>query len=534
MKAMKKIFIVLMIMGGILSCDDRFEEMNRPKKNPTEVTGEPLFANGVRNMFDMMASTDVNSNIFRLLSQYWAQTTYPDESQYNIVGREIADNFWEIAYRDVLKDLDEAGRVIRANYDPNVDDEATINNQLAMISICKIYTYSVLVDAFGAIPYQQAINDDALVPEYDPGDEVYSHLIDSLDAAIETLDPNAEGFSSTQDLIYEGDVAGWLKFANSLKLRLAITIADVEPQTASTMVSEAVAGGLFLSNADNATIQYQGAPPSTNPLWEDLVQSGRADYVISNTVVDRMQDLFDPRLPVYGAGMDFEYPINPSTRKKRDSVFTTGGNMVLYYPAHDSIVYKTTPFTIYAKDSSEQLQLFIGGEFGTSNTYSANSHVGDLFHEPDLEGIAMDYAEVQFLLAEAAARGFDTPGSAADHYEEGIRASMEYWGVDPDNIEDYLDQPSVAYNSAPGTWREKIGIQSWLAFYNRGFEGWTVWRRLDFSGFNVPDGLTAEDIPNRLTFPIEEATLNPTSFKSAVELIGGSDDVQTKVFWDVH
>lgn len=523
-----------MILGGVFSCDDRFEEMNRPKKNAITVTGEPLFANGVRNMSDMMANTDVNINIFRLLAQYWAQTTYPDESQYNLVGREIADNFWEMAYRDVLKDLDEASRVIRENFDPNVDDEATVNNQIAMIDICKVYTYAVLVDAFGAVPYKQALNDDVLVPVYDPGDEVYMSIIDTLDAAITTLDPQAGGFSATQDLVYEGDVGGWVKFANSLKLRLAMTIADVQDEKARTMVAEAIVGGLFQGNEDNAAIEYEEAPPSTNPLWEDLVQSGRADYVIANTIVDQMQALWDPRLPVYATGMDFTYPVDDQTNQKRDSVFTEGGDMVLYYPDRDSIVFVTTPFTISVADSAEQVRLFIGGEYGTANTYSANSHVGDLFHEPDLEGLLMDYAEVQFLLAEAAEHGYTTPGTAADHYSEGIRASMEYWGVDEALIDDYLSQPNVDYTTAPGDWNQKIGLQSWLAFYNRGFEGWTVWRRLDFSGFNVPDGLTAEDIPNRLTFPIEEATLNPSNFRAAIEMIGGSDDVQTKVFWDVR
>lgn len=531
---MKKIFLIVLLTGLVFSCDDHFEELNRPKKNATAVTGESLFANGVRNMFDMMVNSDVNVNIFRLLAQYWAQTTYPDESQYNIVGREIADNFWEVAYRDVLKDLDEAAKVIEQNFDPVVQDEATKNNQLAMIEICKVYTYAILVDAFGAIPYEEALNDDILIPSYDDGAMVYNSIIERLDAAISTLDPTAEGFSSVQDLIYEGNVVQWQKFANSLKLRLAINLADVNHDAAAAMVNEAVAAGLFESNADNASIQYQATPPSTNPVWEDLVQSGRKDFVIANTIADKMQALSDPRLKVYAAGMDFQYPRDPSTNLRRDSTFAEGSTMILYYPASDSIVYQTPPFTIFAKDSTKQVQLFSGGEYGTANTYSAYSHVGDRFHEPDLEGVILDYAQVQFLLAEAAERGFTTPLPAADHYAAGITASMMYWGIDEDLIEDYLAQPNVDYATAEGDWKQKIGVQFWIALYNRGFEGWTVWRRLDFTGFKVPDGLTYEDIPNRLTFPLEEATLNPSNFREAIDMIGGSDDVQTHVFWDVN
>jgi hypothetical protein len=186
---------------------------------------------------------------------------------------------------------------------------------------------------------------------------------------------------------------------------------------------------------------------------------------------------------------------------------------------------------VYAQDRDGE---FIGGEYGTANTYAANSPAGEAFHDPSLEGILMDASETQFLLAEAASRGIATPSSAEVHYNEGITNSLEYWGVAPAEIAAYLAQPGVAYATAAGDWKQKIGIQEWLALYNRGYEGWTTWRRLDFAGFNVPEGLAETDIPRRMIFPIEEATLNPSNLDAAIGLIGGSDDVQTKVFWDIH
>ena len=110
---------------------------------------------------------------------------------------------------------------------------------------------------------------------------------------------------------------------------------------------------------------------------------------------------------------------------------------------------------------------------------------------------------------------------------------MEYWGIDDADIDAYVAQPSVAYATADGDWKQKIGSQEWIALYNRGFDGWTTWRRLDFTGFNVPPGLEASDIPQRLIFPIEEATLN-LLLACRYRYDGGSDDVQTKVFWDVN
>jgi hypothetical protein len=157
-----------------------------------------------------------------------------------------------------------------------------------------------------------------------------------------------------------------------------------------------------------------------------------------------------------------------------------------------------------------------------------------VFHDPTLEGLILDYSEVEFLLAEAKERGFNVTGTAEDHYNAGITASMEYWGIDDADITAYLAQPEVAYGTAAGSWKQKIGVQSWIALYNRGFEGWSVWRRLDFTGFNVPPLLEYSDIPNRFIFPIEEATLNGTNLDAAIQMIGGSDDVQTRVFWDVN
>jgi len=485
---MKKIlFITLILAGSFISCDDeKLIEMNRPKKNAAKVPGELLFTNGSRNMFDLMTSTDVNVNVFRLYSQYWAQTTYPDESQYNMVSREIPDNFWEAAYRDALKDLDEAGRVIEEDYESLGMSEGHKNNQIAIINIHKAYLYTVLIDVFGAVPFSEALSEENLLPKYDPGQDVYSGAIDMLNSAIGSINLGEPGFSETQDPIYQGDMEGWQKFANSLKLRIAITIEDVDASKAQAMVTEALAGGIIDSNDFNASITYENSAPNTNPVWEDLVQSGREDYVVANTLVDKLNALDDPRLPV------FAEPLKDGTT-------------------------------------------FQGGEYGTGNVYADNSHIGDLFHQPNLEGVVFDYAEVEFLLAEAIERGLTgVPGTAAEHYTEGIRASMEYWGVDDADINAYLAQPDVAYATAAGTWKQKIGSQLWIAYYNRGYEGWTMWRRLDFEGFNVPDGLAESDIPKRMIFPIEEATLNPTALTTAIQTIGGADDVQTKVFWDMN
>jgi hypothetical protein len=481
---MKKIILTISMVAMFFACDDRLEDLNTPRKNAAVVPFETLFASGTRSLFDMMVSSDVNDNNFRLYAQYWAQTTYPDESQYNMVGRQLPDNVWQNGYRDVLKDLDESKKILNETWEARLMSEEDRQTQEAMIESLEVYTWSVMADMWGALPYTEALDINNLNPKYDMASDVYNSIIDTLNDAITKLGSGGMGFSEEQDLVYQGDVEKWLKFANSLKVRLAVTISDVDAPKATTMINEALASGVFESNEDNATIAYLSESPNTNPLWLDLVASGRADYVVANTIVDKMLELDDPRLTVFADPME---------------------------------------------DGS-----YVGGEYGTSNTYSQNSHVGAIFHEPALEGVILDYVEINFLLAEAAAKGLAITGlSAEEYYEQGIRASFEYWGFDEATADAYLAQPEVAYATAAGDWKQKIGIQEWIAYFNRGVEGWNVWRRLDFEGFNVPDGLDESDIPRRLIFPIKEATLNQGSLDDAIQMIGGSDDVQTRVFWDV-
>lgn len=476
---MKKIFAILTIMAVLSACNDRLEELNTPTKDAASVNYEFVFTSGAKNLFAMMVSTNVNDNNFRLYAQYWAQTTYPDESQYNQVSRQLPDNIWQNGYRDVLKDLAESKRILNESFEQRGLTETDRASQEGMIEVLEVYTWSVMADIWGALPYSDALDIENLNPSYDKAEDVYTAIIATLDGAIAKLKLDGAGMPETQDVVYGGETAKWLKFANSLKVRLAVTISDVNASKAQTMLTEALADGVFESNDDNATIQYLDAQPNTNPLWDDLVASGRADYVIANTIVDKMVALDDPRIAVYADPYEEGYK---------------------------------------------------GGIYGTANTFAQNSHVGATFYEPDLEGVILDFAEVNFMLAEAAAKGLNVGETVEYYYEEGIRASFDYWGVA--GVDDYLAQEEVAYATAAGDWKQKIGVQEWIAYYNRGFEGWNVWRRLDFDGFNVPPGLEESDIPRRIIFPIKEATLNQGALDAAIQLIGGSDDVQTHVFWD--
>lgn len=499
---MKKIIYLLMFTLFFIGCDDRLEELNTDKRNPAEVDPQTLFSQGLRQAVDMMTSISVNDNPFNLYAQYWAQTTYPDESQYDMVGRSIPFFFWRNGYRDVLSDLNEAKRLIQLEIEEgnSIESDAVLTNRIAAIDILSSYIYVALVDAFGNVPYSEALDPDNINPAYDDARSVYDNVIADIDAAVATVNPNEPGFSDVQDLLYSGEMNNWVKFANSLKLRMGMRLADVDKTASVSIVNAALTAGVFTSNSDNASMDYQSASPNTSPIYEDLVLSGRQDFVAANTIVNIMNELEDPRRPVY-----FRQNLGEGT--------------------------------------------FQGGIYGDANNYSGFSQVGEVFHAlPDLPGTLLTYAEVEFLQAEAAERGgYAVTGTAQEHYNAGILASFNRWasfaqeaGLDvplsenPEELyQQYIAQPEVNYETAPGDWKQKIGIQMWLALYAQGFEGWNTWKRLDFEALNPPPGMTMEDIPVRFIYPLEEAQYNGPSYKAAGEAIGG-DDASTPVFWDVN
>src|SRR5690606_25535049 len=228
---MKKILIIGIILTTIVSCDD-LTEINRDVKNPATVPAPPLLANAQKDLFDFMTSTNVNVNNFRLWAQQWAQTTYADESNYELVERNVNGAAWNTLYANVLRDLDEAKRSAEA--DP-VLPEPEKANQIAIAEVLSVFTYHVLVDLFGDIPYSAALTDDP-TPEYDEASDVYMKLIERLNAAI----PNLQGDNGlgNSDLVYGGNSEKWVLFANSLKLRLAMRLRDYDPNLSQTLAEE--------------------------------------------------------------------------------------------------------------------------------------------------------------------------------------------------------------------------------------------------------------------------------------------------------
>jgi len=455
--------------------------MNVDPKRPTVVPGTSLVTNAMKDLGDQVASTNVNRNVFRLWAQYWTETTYTDETNYDVKTRGVPDNVYDALYKDVLSDLKEASIIIPGEIVIE-GTEIAIQNQLAIIDLLSVYTYHRLVDVFGDVPYSEAIDiNNVLLPVYDDAASIYSDLVVRIDQDLAQLDESAGSFGS-EDIIYNGDVASWIAFGHSLKLRIGIMLADVNPGKSQQWVEEA-APFVISSIQGNAILEYLGATPNTNPVYVDLVLSGRQDFVAAKTIVDTMNFLNDPRRMQY-------FTLNPDGE-------------------------------------------YVGGGVGEQNSFAEFSKPGSQLTSPGLPVVFLSYSEMQFYLAEAAERGYGVSGSAEDFYNEGIRASILFWGGTEEEYNAYVAQSDVAYATAKGDFKQKIGMQSWIAFYNRGFAGYTQFRRLDWPALQPAASPVDGVFPTRYTYPINEQTLNGTNYTNAAAAIGG-DLSDTRIFWDVN
>lgn len=355
------------------------------------------------------------------------------------------------------------------------------DNQIAIAKMLSCWRFQQMTDVWGDIPYSSALGID-LTPAYDPQESIYRDLLAQLDDALARLKPNAidaiEG-----DLIYNGDMVQWQKFGNALKMRIAIRMSDRDWPTAKAAIEQAFAAGALESNTDNAGLRI--GPPLY--YWYDPQWSAQYQFLVSTTLMDQLLGKEDPRTPHFAQ------------------------------PAADNGLFAGYPF---------------GVEFTENQNIGLFSLPGTFLAGPETTVPLIEFPESCFILAEALERGAALPGTPAEWYEKGIRASMERWGVPADSTDTYLARSDVAYVTAPGDWKQKIGLQKWLALYPQGTEAWAEWRRLDFGILQPP--AAAGFIPTRLLYPSDEQNLNAENYQQAIARMPGGDRMTNKVWWDVY
>jgi hypothetical protein len=372
------------------------------------------------------------------------------------------------------------------------------------------WLFQNLTDLWGDIPYSTALNGlaggDALKPTYDTQKDVYYGLLATLTQASTSM---AGGNSSgdpglgSADVIYKGKVGNWIKFSNSLRARLALRMSKADAAKADAELKAAFAGGVMTSNADNALMPWPGDGIYNNPWANNF--SGRDDHRMARTLIDTLNALSDPRLPIYAQPTKADPTKYAGMQNGLDNTFT-------------ATFFNTTsrPGTIFYPGAT------VYGTFGTSAGLATPSYI-------------LTYAEVCFIQAEAAAKGIGGLNAAqsAGFYNAGVTASITQWGGTAAQAAAYLAQPNVAYNPATGL--AQIGVQKWIALFTQGTEAWSEWRRTGYPLGIVPGPSMYTDvgniIPRRLLYPPGEQSSNAVNLAAAVADMGG-DTQNTRMWWD--
>lgn len=392
----------------------------------------------------------------------------------------------------------------------------------AVALILKVETFDRVTDKYGPIAYSKAGLSVVSTP-YDSQEDVYNQFFSELDTAAANLqtfisaNPGKKPFAA-YDLVYGGDYTEWLKFANSLRLRLAMHLTKIAPSTAQTQAEKALAapGGLLSVPSDDAGISGGGYH---NPLF--VITTSWTDISMGAPIGSIMGGYNDPRLPKY---------CSPATdsRIAGQYVGIRIGSSITAKPGYTGF-----------------------------STLNPNTCVGTA--QPML---LMTGAEVWFLKAEAALRGYAGAGDAQTDYQTGITTSMQQWGVSPGNyITDatsvptaYTD-PANSANNSPAVenitiaWDpaatdeqklERIITQKWIAMFPEGQEAWTEFRRTGYPHLftvvnNNSNGTIDTQIQiRRLAYPQLEYTTNGAAVTAAVQTLGGPDNGGTRVWWDVN
>ncbi len=521
MKINNKIILFLFFSISLFhSCDNDFEEINNNPNDPIVVPTSGLFNGAMKELMDQTRDEWAAGRFSQAWMQYTCSVNYTEEDRYQFRETQT-DQLWDLYF--VAKDFKS---IIDLNTDPaTMNDMAAYGsneNQIAAARVMLAYLFSYLTQTYGDIPYYsygdsenmnfQALDIENLQPVYAAQSEIFPDILNELKEAAASFDISQPVFTNG-DTLYDGDASQWIKFANSLRLRIANHIKSVYPE-ANTHISEAIAGGVFTSNADNASQKYEDNITFGNPWFRAF--ENRTDFAVTSTFVD----LLKGEIGSYGQDPRLQKMVAPASATKYD-VFD------------------------YSYTESDNLDDYQGMPFGVENSTAGLefspttiSFTSSMVMSADSEEVLMEYAEVEFILSEI--NDWDQT-----HYENGVRASMERWGVETDDINSYM-------STLPMVNMENVFNQKYIALYMQPHEAWTEYRRTGYPDFILKPGDTglltdgvstytfnalvpeATDLPYRITYPVSSITLNGENFYTAVENLSQGNTIVSKLWWDVN
>ncbi|MBO9657256.1 MAG: SusD/RagB family nutrient-binding outer membrane lipoprotein [Chitinophagaceae bacterium] len=475
-----KFIVSIFILAGFTSCK---KVSNINPNVPAVVNPGVVLPQVIFNV----SNTLVN-NAFELnneLIQYTCMNnTFTEVQRFKLLPAN-SNGIWNLYNR--LRDLDD---IIAMS-----EKGDGLTNYKAVARILKTYIFSVMTDVYGDIPYTDAgkgSSNNLFTPKYDKQEDVYNSMLDELKDAAASINATATTLTFGGDPVYKGTMSKWVRFANSLRLRLLMRASGKMPSAVTeirTMLASPQQFPLMQSNDDNFVYKYSGSLPDVYPLAPSIVRDFDFKYKsVSAFIVDSLKKFNDSRL------FQFARPTNASAGTATPQ-------------------YVGLPNSLPVTESAN----YNGG-------FNFQSYLGTRFQSNTEPAIWMTWAEVLLLKAEAAQKGYSSE-NAGDLYNAGIKASFEYWGAPFQTS--YLEHPSVKFDGQ----LPKIYLQKFFALFFTGMEAWSEYRR---TGYPLlvpgPTNVNNGKIPNRVPYPLSEQSLNRANYTDAAQRMGG-DNMNFKMWW---
>lgn len=500
---------LLLLLVIAVGCTKDFEEMNTDPNRPKSVPTASLLASAQKTLSDDIFDEWFSGRQGLLWSQFWAQVNYTSEDRFSI-RQNTNSAYWRAIYTDMM-DLEHVKKIAS---DPSLSTlhgpGADAKGQIAIADIMECYVFQLLASTYGDIPYEEAF--DAVnhpSPAYSTQKAIFLSLFSRLKESADYLESlGAKKVIASGDLIYNGDAVKWAKFANSLRLKLAIRLSkvtDAQLIAARTAAIDEAKDGAFTSNADNAQLKYLGDGISNHPIYDAYYTSNRNDFTITAQFVDLLKGLNDT----------LNNKVNPFNG-------LTDPRLSIWVSKNDDGEYRGIPYGLSDKDASDVYPSVANMMFEGNPVLAA-----------DAPAVWMDYSEVCFILSEI--NNWDNT-----LYKAGVKASLERWGVGSTDADAYVA-------SLPAADQKTVLTQKYIALYMNGYEAWAEWRRTGYPASIIEVGeltgptadgaavefeaIIGDGIPRRLTYTVQEYTLHKAHVDAAATSIGG-DEFSTRLIWD--
>ena len=542
--------------------DSHMEEINTDETKVTNLDPNAQLTTSLLQTYGDFSLMDTYRNYITGFTQHfaggWNVTNYAGAVHHeDDIARRIWDRYYEVAIKNLVDAIHKS------------EDKANLN---AALRIHRVFLLSVLADTYGDIPASEAglgYISGISTPKYDTVEEIYNWFFEELSACEAQLGTGSDRISGDVTSI-GGEVAKWKKYANSLRMRYAMRISDVNPQKAQKEFEAAVGAGYIASAADDAYIKYSDSPFTyydgandydfrTNALGEILYgQDPSSPTFISSTLFYQMQNTSDPRL--YRICRHYYNIKRSQVKPDKEQNIDLTDEVLAYFkragigeePCNTGAAWYENWMNVAETKEFPTLQKWADND---ANTYDNSDYRARLmrpclnidFEMPSCPGILFTYAEAELLLAEAKTKGWNVGGEAESHYEAGVRAAMEMLNnyyltsnkISSDEIDSFLARNPLSDNP-----KEAINTQAWILHLMNPSEAWANMRRSDYPavldrsrlGTFPGDGFVYDDpdlsMPTRLRYPELEGQYNSINYHAAIERMGGTDDWHKSLWWD--